>query len=131
MAISLDRNGICTKPALHYLDCLYLRTSDSQRLQQRVPKVFIIFWPLQTNFCDSAHVEWLLGPCSKRVTQSVTNELHHQYLPRKLTLKLLCIRGSRKECKRKQRLSLLSKRVSFLKNTINFLFFCHCLILKI
>ena len=30
-------------------------------------KVFIIFWTLQTNFCDSAHVEWLLGPCSKKV----------------------------------------------------------------
>ena len=28
-------------------------------------KVFIIFWTLQTNFCDSAHVEWLLGPCRK------------------------------------------------------------------
>ena len=30
-------------------------------------KVFIIFWTLQTNFYDSAHVEWLLGPCSKKV----------------------------------------------------------------
>ena len=30
-------------------------------------KLFIIFWTLQTNFCDSAHVEWLLGPCSKKV----------------------------------------------------------------
>ena len=33
-------------------------------------KVFIIFWTLQTNFCDSAHV----GPCSKKVTESVKNE---------------------------------------------------------
>ena len=30
-------------------------------------KVFIMFWILQTNFCDSAHVEWLRGPCSKKV----------------------------------------------------------------
>ena len=30
-------------------------------------KTFIIFWTLQTNFCDSAHVEWLLGPCGKKV----------------------------------------------------------------
>ena len=30
-------------------------------------KAFIIFWTLQTKFCDSAHVEWLLGPCSKKV----------------------------------------------------------------
>ena len=30
-------------------------------------KVFIIFWTLQTNFCDSAHVEWLFGPCGKKV----------------------------------------------------------------
>ena len=28
-------------------------------------KVFIIFWILQANFCNS--VEWLLGPCSKKV----------------------------------------------------------------
>ena len=35
-------------------------------------EVFIIFW---TNFCDSAHVEWLLDPCSKKkLLQSVTNE---------------------------------------------------------
>ena len=33
---------------------------------------------------------------------------------------LLCIRGSRKESKRKQRLSLLFKRASFLKNTSSF-----------
>ena len=26
-------------------------------------KMFIIFW---TNFCDSAHVEWLLGPFTKK-----------------------------------------------------------------
>ena len=25
-------------------------------------EVFIIFWTLQTNFCDSARVKWLLGP---------------------------------------------------------------------
>ena len=30
-------------------------------------KVFIIFWTLQTNFCDSVHVEWLIDPCSKKV----------------------------------------------------------------
>ena len=30
-------------------------------------KVFAIFWTLETNFSDSAHVEWLLGPCSKKV----------------------------------------------------------------
>ena len=30
-------------------------------------KVFIIFWTLQANFCNSAHVEWLLGPCSKKI----------------------------------------------------------------
>ena len=30
-------------------------------------KVFIIFWTLQINFCNSAHVEWLLSPCSKKV----------------------------------------------------------------
>ena len=30
-------------------------------------KVFIIFWTLQTNFCDFAHAECLLGPCSKKV----------------------------------------------------------------
>ena len=28
MTISLDRNGICTKPAIHFLDYLYWRTSD-------------------------------------------------------------------------------------------------------
>ena len=37
-------------------------------------KVFIIFWTLQTNFCDFAHVEWLLGPYGEKVRQSVTNE---------------------------------------------------------
>ena len=30
-------------------------------------KVFVIFWTLQTNFFDSAHGEWLLGPCRKKV----------------------------------------------------------------
>ena len=30
-------------------------------------KVFVIFWTLQTNFRDSVHVEWLLGPCNKKV----------------------------------------------------------------
>ena len=30
-------------------------------------KLFIIVWTLQTNFWDSAHVEWLLRPCSKKV----------------------------------------------------------------
>ena len=30
-------------------------------------KVFMIFWTLQTDFCDSGHEEWLLGPCSKKV----------------------------------------------------------------
>ena len=30
-------------------------------------KVFIIFWTLQTNFCNFVHVEWFLGPCSKKV----------------------------------------------------------------
>ena len=30
-------------------------------------KVFIIFWTLQINFCNSTHVEWLLSPCSKKV----------------------------------------------------------------
>ena len=30
-------------------------------------KVFITLWTLQTNFCDSAHVKLLLGPCSKKV----------------------------------------------------------------
>ena len=44
-------------------------------------------------------------------------------LPRKLASKLLCIRGSRRESKRKQRLSLLFKRVSFLKNTGSFSLF--------
>ena len=30
-------------------------------------KVFIIFWILQASFCNS--VEWLLGPCSKKVAE--------------------------------------------------------------
>ena len=30
-------------------------------------KVFTIFWTLQINFWDPAHVEWLLGPCRKKV----------------------------------------------------------------
>ena len=30
-------------------------------------KVFITFWTLQTKFCNSVHVEWLLSPCSKKV----------------------------------------------------------------
>ena len=38
-------------------------------------KVFIIFWTLQTNFCDSAHVESLLGPCSKKVSAVEPDEL--------------------------------------------------------
>ena len=42
--------------------------------------------------------------------------------PRKLASKLLCIRGSRRESKRKQRLILLFKRDSFLKNTSSFSF---------
>ena len=37
-------------------------------------KVFVIFWNLQTNFCDSAHVEWLLVLVAKKLLQSVTNE---------------------------------------------------------
>ena len=41
-------------------------------------------------------------------------------LPRKLAFKLVCIRGSRKQSKRKQRLNLLFKKVSFLKNTSSF-----------
>ena len=36
--------------------------------------MFIIFWTLQTNFCDSAHVEWLLGLCSKKVAAICQNE---------------------------------------------------------
>ena len=32
-------------------------------------KVFIIVWALQTNFWDSAHVEWLLSPCSKKIAE--------------------------------------------------------------
>ena len=30
-------------------------------------KLFIIVWALHINFWDSAHVEWLLGPCCKKV----------------------------------------------------------------
>ena len=37
-------------------------------------KEFIIFWTLQTNFCNSAHVEWLLLAARKSL-QFVTNEL--------------------------------------------------------
>ena len=37
-------------------------------------KVFIIFWTLQTNFCDSAHVELLLGLVARKLLQPVTNE---------------------------------------------------------
>ena len=49
--------------------------------------------------------------------QVIQNGLWCHNLPRKLSSKLLCIRGSGTESKRKQRLSLPSKRVSFLKST--------------
>ena len=42
--------------------------------------------------------------------------------PRKLAFKLLCIRGSRRESKRKQPLILLFKRFSFLKTQVHFRF---------
>ena len=46
----------------------------------------------------------------------IYTRLRRHNFPRKLAFKLLCIRGSRRESKRKQRLILLFKRVSFLKN---------------
>ena len=36
--------------------------------------VFIIVWTLQTNFWDSAHVEWLLGLVARKLMQVVTNK---------------------------------------------------------
>ena len=55
--------------------------------------------------------------------QVIQNRLWRHNLPRKLASKLLCIRGSRRESKRKRRMSLLFKRVNFLKNRISFSFF--------
>ena len=52
----------------------------------------------------------------------IQNRLWHHNFPRKLASKLLCIRGSRRERKRKQWLIFLLKRVSFLKNTSSFSF---------
>ena len=52
----------------------------------------------------------------------IPNSLWCHNLLRKLASKLLCIRSSRRESKRKQRLILLFKRVSFPKNTYSFSF---------
>ena len=40
----------------------YWRTSDFTTNTMTSTRVFIIFWTLQTNFCDSARFGWLLGP---------------------------------------------------------------------
>ena len=62
----------------------------------------------------------LLSVCPLQVIQ---NRLWRHNFPRNLASKLLCIRGFRRETKRKQRLILLFKRVSFLKSTSSFAFF--------
>ena len=61
------------------------------------------------------------------ILQVIQNRLWCHNLPRKLASKLLCISGSSTENKRKQRLSLLFKRVSFLRNTNTSSFFSSCL----
>ena len=53
----------------------------------------------------------------------IQNRLWRHNFPTKLASKLLCIRGSRRESKRKQRLILRFKRVSFLKKKRWFSFF--------
>ena len=47
----------------------YQRTSDftTSTMTSTRKCLFIIVWALQTNSRNSAHVEWLLGPCGKKV----------------------------------------------------------------
>ena len=49
--------------------------------------------------------------------------LETSQFPQKVSIQIICIRCSRRESKRKQRLILPFKKVSFLKNTSSFSFF--------
>ena len=95
----------------------------SMDFSNRVFKIKVYMFSTQNKIIEILTKDFCsIDDQTMKTLQVIQNHLWRHNFPRKLASKLLCIRGFSRESKRKQRLILLFKRVSFLKNTSSFTF---------